>query len=186
MSGSDNALRDAADALALLVEPDRLRVVAALALGARTVAAVVDRTGLDARATLRALSRLEAAGLVEQDGSVWGLADDRLRELVQAAAPPAVDVDHGAAGPAAAAVLRVFLRDGRLTQIPAVRAKRLFVLDHVVRVFEPGLRYSEKEVNAALRAFHADYAALRRYLVDEGLMSRESGMYWRSGGTVEI
>jgi hypothetical protein len=25
---------------------------------------------------------------------------------------------------------------------------------------------------------------LRRYLVDDGFLSREAGIYWRSGGTV--
>ncbi|MEV0203527.1 DUF2087 domain-containing protein [Nonomuraea sp. NPDC050691] len=37
-----------------------------------------------------------------------------------------------------------------------------------------------------LRAFHDDYAALRRYLVDEGLLSREDNVYWRSGGPVDV
>jgi hypothetical protein len=27
---------------------------------------------------------------------------------------------------------------------------------------------------------------LRRYLVDEGFMKREQGVYWRSGGTVDV
>ncbi len=40
-------------------------------------------------------------------------------------------------------------------------------------------------MNAVLRTFFDDYAALRRYLVDEGLLSRKDGEYWRSGGTVE-
>jgi hypothetical protein len=35
-----------------------------------------------------------------------------------------------------------------------------------------------------LGALHADYAALRRYLVDEEFLSRSGGLYWRSGGTV--
>ena len=70
--------------------------------------------------------------------------------------------------------------------MPAKRSRRLVVLDHVARVFEPGRRYPEHEVNVLLRAFYADHAALRRYLVDEGLLSREDGQYWRSGGTVEI
>ncbi len=60
------------------------------------------------------------------------------------------------------------------------------VLDHVARVFEPGVRYPEREVDAILRAFHPDHAALRRYLVDEGFLSRENGEYWRTGGTVVI
>ena len=54
----------------------------------------------------------------------------------------------------------------------------------IVQVFEVGERYSELEVNALLRAFHDDVAALRRYLVDEGFLSREQSVYWRTGGTV--
>ena len=60
----------------------------------------------------------------------------------------------------------------------------MVVLDHVARVFEVGVRYPEREVVVLLRAFHPDHAALRRYLVDEQFLSREAGVYWRSGGTV--
>jgi hypothetical protein len=67
-----------------------------------------------------------------------------------------------------------------------VHAKRLVVLNHLANMFEPGERYSEKQVNAVIRELHDDYAALRRYLVDEGFLSREAGVYWRSGGTVEL
>ncbi len=31
-----------------------------------------------------------------------------------------------------------------------------------------------------------DHVALRRNLVDEGLLSRADGVYWRSGGWVDI
>jgi hypothetical protein len=81
--------------------------------------------------------------------------------------------------------LEPFMRDGRLTQIPVKRGKRLMLLDYLVQAFEPGRRYSEAEVGEALRAVHDDYAALRRYLVDEDFLSREAGIYWRSGGTVD-
>jgi hypothetical protein len=60
------------------------------------------------------------------------------------------------------------------------------VLDHIARVFEPGVSYPEPDVNTYLRAFHPDYAMLRRYLVDEGFLSRDHGVYWRTGGVVEI
>ena len=82
-------------------------------------------------------------------------------------------------------VLRAFLdEDGRLVAMPARHRKRLVVLDHVARVFTPGRRYPEAEVNAMLHAFHPDHAMLRRYLVDDGFLARESGVYWRTGGTV--
>ena len=84
-------------------------------------------------------------------------------------------------------VLRTFVGPGgRLRSIPRRHGKRLVVLDHIVRVFEIGVRYPESEVNAMLRAFDDDVAALRRYLVDDGFLSREASVYWRSGGTVEV
>ena len=46
------------------------------------------------------------------------------------------------------------------------------------------MRYSERRVSLFLRAIHPDFAALRRYLVDEEFLSRSGGEYWRSGGTV--
>ena len=52
--------------------------------------------------------------------------------------------------------------------------------------FEPGVRYPEREVDAVLRAWHDDHAALRRYLVDEALLARENGVYWRVGGPVDM
>ena len=83
-------------------------------------------------------------------------------------------------------VLRTFFDDeGRLTSIPAKHAKRLVVLDRLAQLFEPGERYPETEVNRRLRSAHDDVASLRRYLVDEGFLSRDAGIYWRTGGSVE-
>ena len=83
-------------------------------------------------------------------------------------------------------MLSAFVRDGRLTSIPAQYTKRRVVLEHLVRVFEPGVRYPEREVNALLAVWHPDVAALRRYLVDEGLLTRAAGVYWRTGGYVDV
>jgi hypothetical protein len=54
-------------------------------------------------------------------------------------------------------------------------------LNFIVDAFAFDTNYTEKEVNTILRRFHLDTAALRRYLVDEGLMARESDgtRYWR-------
>jgi hypothetical protein len=84
-------------------------------------------------------------------------------------------------------VLRAFVdTDGTLRAIPARHAKRLVVLDFLAQQFEPGCRYSEVEVNRRLRAFHDDVAALRRYLIEDGFLDRESGEYWRIGGSVDV
>jgi hypothetical protein len=44
-------------------------------------------------------------------------------------------------------------------------------------VFEKKRKYPEKEVNQLLAVRHPDAASLRRYLVDEGFMSRKQGIY---------
>jgi len=80
--------------------------------------------------------------------------------------------------------LRVFLGNGRIETIPAKHSRRLLLLDQIAQAFEPGVRYPERDVSLFLGALHPDYAALRRYLVDEELLTRAGGMYWRTGGTV--
>jgi hypothetical protein len=91
------------------------------------------------------------------------------------------------ADPEAEKVFRSFVAGGRITQLPAKWAKRQILLDHVARLFEPGRRYPEPEVNAILAGvFPEDVAALRRYLIDGGFLDREAGEYWRTGGTVDL
>ncbi|SDP72771.1 hypothetical protein SAMN04489867_3639 [Pedococcus dokdonensis] len=85
-----------------------------------------------------------------------------------------------------AAVLRAFVRpDGSLTAIPTRIRKRLVVLNEMAQHFEIGATYDETQVNNALRPWHDDVAALRRYLVEEGFLERRDGLYWRAGGTVD-
>jgi hypothetical protein len=139
------------------------------------------------RLVLEALVRLEAATIVRRTGDGgWAFEVDRLKEIVKESRPRDAPDDVGEVDHDTARVLRTFLRGGRVTQIPLQRQKRLVVLDHVCRVFDIGERYSEREVNTFLRAFHPDTAALRRYLVDEGFLSRDHNVYWRTGGSVEI
>jgi hypothetical protein len=79
-----------------------------------------------------------------------------------------------------------FTADGQLHTIPSKHAKLLVVLDHLAQSFEPGRHYPEAEVNAILERAHPDYAALRRYLVENQFLTREAGVYWRSGGTFDV
>jgi hypothetical protein len=75
-------------------------------------------------------------------------------------------------------VLRAYLDHGRLTSIPAQHTKRLVVLRFLAATaFEPGVSYPERDVNMRLALRHPDVASLRRYLVDEGFVEREHGIY---------
>lgn len=177
---------DAATIAGLLAEPARLKVVAALALGASTLEEVSAASGLGLQDVVLAARRLSRAGLVRRDGHDLELRADRFGAAARAAAEAAPPPERLSADPAEDAVLSAFVRDGRLVSIPAHRGKRLVVLHHLVRLFEPGVRYPEREVNVLLAVWHPDVAALRRYLVDEGLLTRAAGVYWRSGGPVDV
>ena len=177
---------DAGTIVGLLADPVRLKVVAALALGAATIEDVARAADLSLKDVALAARRLARAGLVHRDGHVLALHTERFGEAARAAAASAPAPEPLSEDPGQDAVLRAFLREGRLVSIPAQRAKRMVVLEHLVHVFEPGVHYPEREVNALLGAWHPDVAALRRYLVDEGLLSRAGGEYWRSGGYVQV
>ncbi|QIP83522.1 DUF2087 domain-containing protein [Streptomyces sp. Tu 2975] len=71
---------------------------------------------------------------------------------------------------------------GRLTAIPRKPARREQLLVHLAgTLFERDRDYTEREVNDALRTVHDDCAALRRYLVVAGLLTRtkDGGSYRR-------
>jgi hypothetical protein len=188
-TGPDGAVPDLpiASVIGHLANPQHRRVLAAIEFGATTVDEVTDRTDLARREVVSALQRLEATGIVEQAGGAWTVAADRLRATARTAAErerPAGDA-HGDVPPDQARVLRAFLRDGRLVSIPAVLAKRRIMLEHLAQSFDPGRHYSEAQVNLLLGRVHADTAALRRHLVDEGFLDRDHGWYWRAGGRVD-
>lgn len=173
MAMSDEGVRQV---LGLLHQEDTLKVLAALVLDVP-----VEEVGLDRDGVRRALDRLGRGGLVMRgDDGALAVRRERFRELLHATAAPVPAVSPEER------VLRSFLVDGRLRAIPTKHAKRLIVLNHIARFFEPGVRYAEKEVDVTLRAFHDDHATLRRYLIDEGLLSRKDNVYWRSGGPVDV
>lgn len=174
----------------LLAEPERLRVFAALVLGARTPAQVAHATELDQRTVGRALQRLESGGLVERAGGEHHPVLDVFKRIARTAAPPAKTEEHGYADQRVEAVVRTFVRDGQLIGLPAQAGRRQVILEHIVQSFEPGRTYSEAEVNSILRAWveggSTDHVSLRRYLVDAGLLTREGEAYWRCGGWVDV
>lgn len=73
-------------------------------------------------------------------------------------------------------VARLFA-DGHIQRVPAKRRTRVAVLLEVLRRFEPGRVYVEKEVDAILLGVHEDFAYLRRELVNYRYLVREDGRY---------
>ena len=76
-------------------------------------------------------------------------------------------------------VLRDFLEDGALREIPAYRKKRDVILRWLADQFAFGRTYTEAEVNEIIKRSHPDFATLRRELIGGGFMRREHGIYER-------
>lgn len=75
-------------------------------------------------------------------------------------------------------IVATFFKDGKLVSIPAQRSKRRHILEELARQFEWGRVYEEHELNTILKQFHEDTASIRREMLAEKIMARETGHYW--------
>ena len=126
--------------------------------------------------------KLQEAGLLDEEHRLEVATLQRLGSELPQIEGAASSVTEGPWDEEEATVLRTFFDGTRLTQVPTQRAKRRVVLERLAQEFEPGLRYPERDVSFTLQLWYPDYAALRRYLVDEGFLTRADGFYWRTGG----
>jgi hypothetical protein len=167
--------------IGLLADEDKFKILAAIALGAGTLAEIGEKTGFDHVKIVKAAARLEKAGLIERKAdSGYRYLPGILTELNMALSKT---MEHK---PAASHLDR-FIRNGRLTNFPKSQDDRLLVLEHLANLFEFDRRYTEKEVNIILNTLHPDHASFRRYLIDYGFLERNSEtedgrttmLYWR-------
>ncbi len=182
------------DFVKALADPDRLRIIGALSQGPLTASRVAEQTGLSFRKAVNHLAFLSHVGLLQEHAAakkqddVYELDAAFLEKLARrqleggrAAYTPPADSDDNVGR-----VLAAYLNpDGTVSQIPMQAAKLRVILNYLINAFEVDRPYTEKEVNAMLERFHADYIGLRRDLVDAGLLARErdGSRYWRPSGT---
>jgi hypothetical protein len=174
--------------LRALADPERLGIAGALTRGPRTASSLAAEADLPLERVQKHLRRLTSVGLVRpgDDRRTYRLDAGALRDAARDVGPARdAGLALGAISDEEEAVLRTYFRAGVLREIPAKESKRRIVLERIAVEFEPGRRYSEAEVNTLVGRFHADHAALRRHLVDEGFLSRDHGVYWRTGGRVD-
>src|SRR5919201_659601 len=172
----------------VLADSTRLKMVGILAAGERSVEELAELLQLKPPTVSHHLARLRRLGLVRMraDGNthLYRLDEEVLRSWSQQllsrerVSSLAEEVD-GAAWERK--VLNDFFEGDRLREIPARQKKRFVVLRWLADHFRPGERYRESQVNEILGRYHPDFATLRRLLVDEQLMQREKGLYWRAG-----
>ena len=76
-------------------------------------------------------------------------------------------------------ISQFFNADGTLTRIPVRPAKKIAVLRHIAADLQLGEKYSEKEINELISKFHSDTAAIRRHMIEYGILDRDkTSTYW--------
>lgn len=173
---------DPADLIRLVADPVRLALLGRAAEGTISIDEVAANLDVPKRKVADALGKLRTTGVIDED---LRLSVEHIRSVVTrlpSAAAAASKITNGPWTDDEKKVLRRFFSGTRLTEIPTSRSKRTLVLERLAQEFEPGLRYRERDVNFTIQLFHEDYASIRRYMVEEDIMTRADGVYWRSGG----
>jgi len=171
-----------------LADANRLKIIGLLAQDEYPVGQIAEMLDLRPSTVSHHLSKPSKAGLVsarsESYYNIYRLEKRVLEEMSQRILSretlPAVtaDVDMDAYD---RKVINTFCdEDGRIKQFPAQQKKFEAILRYVVKEFDPGVRYTEKEVSEILSRFSDDYASLRLGLIEYKLMGREAGggAYW--------
>lgn len=172
-----------------LADANRLKIVGMLATQPLTVEQLAEMLNLRPSTVSHHLSYLSHVGLVSARAESYynvyqleaGALEQMARQLLQRETLPSVaaEVDMQAYD---RKVIRTFTHpDGRIKAFPAQRKKMEAILRYVLQAFEPGVRYSEKQVNEMLGRYHEDTASLRRELIDYGWLERQGGggAYWK-------
>jgi DNA-binding HxlR family transcriptional regulator len=186
VSDKDSEFQTLLSFFKVLGNASRLTIVGALAQGETSVSDLATLVGLKEPTVSHHLTKLSEVGLVSKrvDGNthLYRLERRRLEELskklytTEGMQAISSQVD---ASTYERKVLQAFTEGSKLLQIPASRKKRLVILHWLLRDFEHGRKYTEKEVNERLLQHHWDSATLRREFIANKLMAREHGIYWR-------
>lgn len=167
-----------------IADESRLKIIAHLTSGPTSVTELAELTHLRAPTVSHHLSILSRAGLVsvEQRGTtrmysfVPSGLDGARRSLTEEAGLSAfADDDNLEAWEKK--VLDTFCEGETINQIPSSEKKRLVLVRWIATKFETGVEYPESEVNEIIKRHHVDSAYFRRAMVDNGLMTREGGVY---------
>ena len=70
--------------------------------------------------------------------------------------------------------------NGPLDVFPSKEKRKFIIAQEVIKRFDTGKIYLEKEVNELLKTVHEDFATIRRFLIDYRFMNRsdDGREYW--------
>lgn len=174
-----------------LGDDTRLKILRALSERDMYTQLLAERLQLTPATVSFHMKKLMDAGLVdsrrEQYYTVYSLRADSmklsLRELVVPAEAGADTAESLREEMYRRKVIKSFMPDGKCRVMPAQMKKRMIIYEEIMKLFETGRVYTEKEVNAIISEVHDDYCTVRRAFVGLGWMSRERNIYTVNGVT---
>ncbi len=168
-----------------LADTSRLQILNSLMDKPQYVEEIANRINLAESTVSFHLKKLEAAGMVkkvkEQYYIIYSINEDlfemTLKELTSF---ENIDkyVQEKRISDYRKKVLKTFFRGKKLIQLPVQKKKRMIILDEFFKKFEPGRKYQEEEVNQIIVDHFEDYCWIRRLMIENRMMFRESQIYW--------
>ncbi len=174
-----------------LADRSRLQILKSLAREDMYVERLAERLGLTPPTISFHLKKLADAGAVRsyktQYYTMYALEKDvfaqTMLSIIQEKSDEA-DMQQQRDDAYRQKVVTTFIKYGKLVSIPTQKKKERIILEEIIKSFEAGRTYSEREVNILLADYHDDFCTLRRDMIGEGLMQREmrEGVltYWRT------
>jgi ArsR family transcriptional regulator len=172
-----------------LGDETRLKILRALSERDMYTELLAERLQLTAATVSFHMKKLQAAGLVdarkEQYYTVYSLHREVLSLTIKELVAPESESSNTAEALREEMyrrkVIKTFMPFGTCKTMPAQVKKRMIIYEEIMKQFETGRAYTEKEVNAIISNIHDDYCTVRRAFVGLGWMSRSNGIYTAHG-----
>ncbi len=169
-----------------LSDKSRLQILKSLAIEDMYVERLAERLGITAPTVSFHLKKLADAGAVTSYKSqyymMYSLKKDifetSILEILQEKSDEA-EVQAQRDAEYRQKVIDTFFEYGKLKAIPTQRKKERIVLEVIAQAFEYDRIYTEREVNIIIADFHDDFCTIRRDMVGEQLLDRDTMGYLR-------
>ena len=169
-----------------LSDKSRLQILKSLAIEDMYVERLAERLGITAPTVSFHLKKLADAGAVTSYKSQYYMMYSLKKEIFETSILEILQTESDEAEIQAQRdaeyrqkVIDAFFEYGRLKAIPAQRKKERIILEVIAQSIEFDRIYSERETNIIIADFHDDFCTLRRDMVGEKLLNRDSRGYWR-------
>ncbi len=169
-----------------LSDKSRLQILKSLAIEDMYVERLAERLGITAPTVSFHLKKLADAGAVTSYKSQYYMMYSLNKEIFETSILEIIreksdeaDLQARRDAEYRQKVIDTFFEYGKLKAIPAQRKKERIVLEVIADSFEYDRIYSEREVNIIIADYHDDFCTIRRDMIGEGLLDRDTKGYWR-------